>query len=62
MATPGHTNDHLVLVLQEENSIFSGDCVLGEKSPVFEDLQTYMKSLNLLQELKPKRIYPGIFF
>ena len=61
--TPGHAQDHLCFQLDEENSIFSGDNVLGVGTTVIPaeggDLLEYMNSLERLLAESPTAIYPA---
>ncbi|KAH6606304.1 metallo-beta-lactamase superfamily [Trichoderma cornu-damae] len=57
--TPGHTKDHMVFVLTEEDAMFAGDNVLGQGTVVFEDLAAYLQSLGRMKTLFSGRAYPG---
>ncbi|XXH01188.1 hypothetical protein Hte_007542 [Hypoxylon texense] len=57
--TPGHTTDHIVFVMQEEDALFTGDNILGQGTAVFEDLGTYLKSIAKMDKLVSGRGYPG---
>ncbi len=61
--TPGHAQDHLCFVLEEEDAIFSGDNVLGVGTTVIPSrggsLAQYMDSLERLRREPPGRIYPA---
>jgi glyoxylase-like metal-dependent hydrolase (beta-lactamase superfamily II) len=61
--TPGHAEDHLCFVLEEEQTLFSGDNVLGVGTTVIPgeggDLLDYMRSLERMLEERPRSIYPA---
>ncbi|KAL6721116.1 hypothetical protein ACLMJK_000216 [Lecanora helva] len=56
---PGHTTDHMGFILEEENSMFTGDNVLGHGTAVFEDLIVYLDSLNRMYAQFKGRAYPA---
>ncbi|CAK4034516.1 Hypothetical predicted protein [Lecanosticta acicola] len=59
--TPGHTTDHMAFFLEEEAAMFTGDNVLGHGTAVFEDLATYLRSLETMAATEgfEGRAYPG---
>ncbi|KAH8179526.1 metallo-beta-lactamase superfamily protein [Sarocladium implicatum] len=57
--TPGHTKDHMVFTMVEEDAMFTADNVLGQGTAVFEDLSDYMRSLAKMKTLFKGRAYPG---
>ncbi|CAG7923240.1 unnamed protein product [Penicillium olsonii] len=57
--TPGHSNDHMCFLLEEENAIFTGDTILGHGTTVVEDLWEYMHSLLKLETFGSHVGYPG---
>ncbi|XP_006614114.1 endoribonuclease LACTB2 [Apis dorsata] len=57
--TPGHASDHASFMMEDGKILFSGDCILGEGTAVFEDLNTYIATLKKMLTMKPKIIYPG---
>ncbi|KAK4511997.1 NodB homology domain-containing protein [Mucor velutinosus] len=57
--TPGHTKDHCTFLLEEEEALFTADCVLGQGTAVFDDLSEYIAGLQRLVTFQPKQLYPG---
>jgi glyoxylase-like metal-dependent hydrolase (beta-lactamase superfamily II) len=63
LETPGHTSDSLCYWDASSSLLFTGDLVLGSGTSVLDDapgaLASYMTSLERLQTLRPRTIYPG---
>ena len=62
IATPGHTNEH-VCYLTAAGDLFTGDTVLGSGTtaifPPDGHMGDYLRSLAILRERAPRRIYPA---
>lgn len=60
---PGHASDHLCFLLEGAASLFAGDNILGEGTPVIAppdgDMRAYLDTLRRLGRLTIDRIYPG---
>lgn len=58
---PGHTTDSIALKLPKEQFLLTADTILGHGTAVFENLKTYMTSLEKLDGASKgcKLILPG---
>lgn len=63
LATPGHSADHVCLVLPAESAVLTGDHVLGRGTTVIEHpdgrLRDYLDSLERLRDVGASRLLPG---
>jgi hydroxyacylglutathione hydrolase len=62
--TPGHTPDHVALHWPAESAIFVGDLMMGGLdtalvAPPEGDLRAYLASLDRLEVLRPRVLYPS---
>ncbi|KAJ5297816.1 hypothetical protein N7508_008065 [Penicillium antarcticum] len=57
--TPGHSNDHMCFILEEENAMFTGDNVLGQGTTAVEHLGTWMDTLRIMQSHNCIKGYPA---
>ncbi|KAL4985710.1 beta-lactamase-like protein [Aspergillus falconensis] len=47
--TPGHSDDHMCFILEEERAMFTGDNILGHGTSAVEHLSTWMDTLRKMQ-------------
>ncbi|KAG5961370.1 hypothetical protein E4U57_001818 [Claviceps arundinis] len=45
---PGHSDDHMCFILEEEQAMFTGDNILGHGTSAVEDLGTFMTSMQIM--------------
>jgi glyoxylase-like metal-dependent hydrolase (beta-lactamase superfamily II) len=64
VATPGHAPDHLCFFEPRSGTLFAGDLVVNGGTVVIPasmdgSLSAYLRSLRVVLDLGPRRIYPG---
>ena len=57
--SPGHSEDHMCFILKEENSMFTGDNILGTGTSAVEDLGIFMSSLHKMMDQKCQAGHPA---
>lgn len=62
--TPGHAPDHFCFFDEERREVFTGDLVRMGGTVVVPgsrggDLRAYLRSLDRIRELEPRRLWPG---
>lgn len=57
--TPGHTDDHFCVFLEEEKAMFTADSILGTGTSVFACYMDYMASLYTMRGYNPEKLYPA---
>ncbi len=68
LPTPGHTRGHVCFLFADENILIAGDNILPHITPnlspdvfcpAFRPLQSYIGSLEMIEDLKVKAVYPA---
>lgn len=54
---PGHSEDHMCFILEEENAMFTGDNILGHGSSALEDLGIFQQSLQKMYDEQCEKGY-----
>lgn len=56
---PGHSDDHMCFIVEEDNAMCTGDNVLGHGTAAVEQLSTWMESLRIIKSHNCAIGYPA---